>query len=434
MNLKAYLKSRQEMIDRALDRHLPKENTKPATIHKAMRYSLFAGGKRLRPILCLAAAETCGGKIDNALPLACALECIHTYSLVHDDLPSMDNDDFRRGRLTCHKVFGNGIAVLAGDALLTIAFEIVSRAKPTSRYNMSILLHEIASRRRQPKTDRRSSRRLGSGRAQGKSSAASLHPRKQDRGDFDNIRAPRRNEWELRCKETQRDDKVWSHPRAGFPNHRRHSRCNANQRETRQKRRQRCRRKKGYLSRCDRFGKIARRSETAYPTGTRSFIDLRPQSRGLAFARKLSPRARLLIADFWGAHAPSRAGDGSAVANLLRCGKDRCAEASQPTGEARVLPRDDHANARFGSISSVTFDLNPASSRNDAAKAIIAALSVHSHGSALLNSNRSRWQASRNLRLNSSLQLTPPLTVTRSTSYFFAAAIVLRTRTSTIAC
>ena len=88
MNLKAYLKSRQEKIDRALDRHLPKENTKPATIHKAMRYSLFAGGKRLRPVLCLAAAEACGGIIDDALPLACAIECIHTYSLVHDDLPA----------------------------------------------------------------------------------------------------------------------------------------------------------------------------------------------------------------------------------------------------------------------------------------------------------------------------------------------------------
>jgi geranylgeranyl diphosphate synthase type II len=109
-----------------------------------MRYSLFAGGKRLRPILCLAAADACGGKIGNALPLACALECIHTYSLVHDDLPSMDNDDFRRGRPTCHKIFGDGIAILAGDALLTIAFEIVSNAKPTSRYNTSILLREIA--------------------------------------------------------------------------------------------------------------------------------------------------------------------------------------------------------------------------------------------------------------------------------------------------
>jgi len=144
MNLKAYLKSRQKKIDRALDRYLPKENTRPPTIHKAMRYSLFAGGKRLRPILCLAAAETCGGKIDKALPLACALECIHTYSLVHDDLPSMDNDDFRRGRATCHKVFGDGVAVLAGDALLTIAFEIVSRAKFSPRYNISILLREIA--------------------------------------------------------------------------------------------------------------------------------------------------------------------------------------------------------------------------------------------------------------------------------------------------
>jgi geranylgeranyl diphosphate synthase type II len=144
MNLKAYLRSRRKEIDRALDYYLPKTNVKPATLHKAMRYSLFAGGKRLRPILCLAAAEACRGKVSNALPLACALECIHTYSLVHDDLPSMDNDDYRRGRPTCHKVFGDGIAVLAGDALLTIAFEIVSKAKTAPRYDMSILLREIA--------------------------------------------------------------------------------------------------------------------------------------------------------------------------------------------------------------------------------------------------------------------------------------------------
>src|SRR3954463_2581775 len=143
-NLKAYLQDRQKRIDRALDRFLPKENTRPSTIHKAMRYSLFAGGKRLRPILTLAAAEACGGKIEAAMPLACALECIHTYSLVHDDLPSMDNDDFRRGRPTCHKVFGEGIAVLAGDALLTVAFEIVSHAKARRRYDMSMLLREIA--------------------------------------------------------------------------------------------------------------------------------------------------------------------------------------------------------------------------------------------------------------------------------------------------
>jgi geranylgeranyl diphosphate synthase type II len=144
VNLKTYLTARQRLIDRALDRYLPKANRKPATLHKAMRYSLFAGGKRLRPILCLAAAEACRGNVDDALPLACALECIHTYSLVHDDLPSMDNDDFRRGRPTCHKVFGEGIAVLAGDALLTIAFEIVSRAKPAPLYDSSTLLREIA--------------------------------------------------------------------------------------------------------------------------------------------------------------------------------------------------------------------------------------------------------------------------------------------------
>ena len=144
MDLTAYLKSRQCLIDGALDRFLPKEATAPPTIHKAMRYSLFAGGKRLRPILCLAAAECCTGKVADALPLACAMECIHTYSLVHDDLPSMDNDDFRRGRATCHKVFGDAIAVLAGDALLTVAFEIAARAKSTRRYSMSEILREIA--------------------------------------------------------------------------------------------------------------------------------------------------------------------------------------------------------------------------------------------------------------------------------------------------
>ncbi len=109
-----------------------------------MRYSLFAGGKRLRPILCLAAAEACGGLTKRALPLACALECIHTYSLIHDDLPSMDNDDFRRGRPTCHKVFGDGIAILAGDALLTIAFEIATEAEAWPRYDLRAIFREIA--------------------------------------------------------------------------------------------------------------------------------------------------------------------------------------------------------------------------------------------------------------------------------------------------
>ncbi|HEY0370310.1 MAG TPA: farnesyl diphosphate synthase [Chthoniobacterales bacterium] len=144
MELKAYLAARQKEVDRALNRFLPNESTKPATIHKAMRYSVFAGGKRLRPILCLAAAEACGGKTANALPFACAVECIHTYSLVHDDLPSMDNDDLRRGRPTSHKVFGEGVAVLAGDALLTIAFEIATHAQPTRRYSLRDMLSDLA--------------------------------------------------------------------------------------------------------------------------------------------------------------------------------------------------------------------------------------------------------------------------------------------------
>ena len=145
MDLKRYLIARQKEVDRALDRFLPKATVAPATIHKAMRYSLFAGGKRLRPILCLAAAEACGGRISAALPPACAVECIHTYSLIHDDLPSMDDDDLRRGRATCHKVFGEGIAILAGDALLTIAFEITARTKTPSRYDLREFLREITS-------------------------------------------------------------------------------------------------------------------------------------------------------------------------------------------------------------------------------------------------------------------------------------------------
>ena len=145
MELKSYLIARQQGVDRALDRFLPKASVAPATIHKAMRYSLFAGGKRLRPILCLAAAEACGGRTSAALPLACAVECIHTYSLIHDDLPSMDNDDLRRGRPTCHKVFGDGIAILAGDALLTIAFEIAARAKGTRHYDLREIIREIAT-------------------------------------------------------------------------------------------------------------------------------------------------------------------------------------------------------------------------------------------------------------------------------------------------
>ncbi len=145
MQLSAYLSERQRKVDRALDRFLPKETARPATIHQAMRYSLFAGGKRLRPILCIAAAEACGGAIAAAMPFACAMECIHTYSLIHDDLPSMDNDDFRRGRPTCHKAFSEGIAVLAGDALLTIAFEIAAGAKKPRMYSARDFIGEIAS-------------------------------------------------------------------------------------------------------------------------------------------------------------------------------------------------------------------------------------------------------------------------------------------------
>jgi geranylgeranyl diphosphate synthase type II len=142
--LNEYLATRTEMVNRALDRFLPAEKTRPATIHRAMRYSIFAGGKRMRPAILLAAAAACGGTDKAAMPLACAVECIHTYSLIHDDLPAMDNDDFRRGKPTNHKVFGEGIAVLAGDALLTQAFEIAAQAEGWPRYSHRDLILEIA--------------------------------------------------------------------------------------------------------------------------------------------------------------------------------------------------------------------------------------------------------------------------------------------------
>ncbi len=125
-DLDGYLKERRVLVDAALDRHLPPEQTPPPTVHRAMRYSVLAGGKRLRPILVIAGAEAVGGAAQTVMPTACALELIHTYSLIHDDLPAMDNDDYRRGHLTNHKVFGDAMAILAGDALLTLAFKLIA--------------------------------------------------------------------------------------------------------------------------------------------------------------------------------------------------------------------------------------------------------------------------------------------------------------------
>ncbi len=123
-NLNSYLKQQQKLVEQALDQSIA--IAKPAKIYEAMRYSLLAGGKRLRPILCLATADLMGGTIEMAMPTACALEMIHTMSLIHDDLPAMDNDDFRRGKPTNHKVYGEDIAILAGDGLLAYAFEYVA--------------------------------------------------------------------------------------------------------------------------------------------------------------------------------------------------------------------------------------------------------------------------------------------------------------------
>lgn len=127
-SLQTYLREKKEIIEKFLENYLSKQTTHPAIIFEAAGYSLFAGGKRIRPILCIAAWEASGGDDDgDILPAACALELIHTYSLIHDDLPAMDNDDYRRGRLTNHRVYGEDIAILAGDGLLTEAFALLSR-------------------------------------------------------------------------------------------------------------------------------------------------------------------------------------------------------------------------------------------------------------------------------------------------------------------
>ncbi|MBL9131765.1 MAG: polyprenyl synthetase family protein [Verrucomicrobiaceae bacterium] len=143
-DLKTHLTQRCQLIDAALDQCIPSAETRPVSLHKAMRHSIFAGGKRLRPILTLAAAEACGGSIENAMHSACAVECLHTYSLIHDDLPCMDDDDMRRGVPTCHIVFGEAIALLAGDALQALAFELTAKTPPTSRHTTASMISELA--------------------------------------------------------------------------------------------------------------------------------------------------------------------------------------------------------------------------------------------------------------------------------------------------
>jgi geranylgeranyl diphosphate synthase type II len=144
MKLSAFFEEDRLTVDTALERLLPAETTPPTSIHAAMRYSVFAGGKRMRPILCLEAARIFEAEVAPALYPACALEFIHTYSLIHDDLPALDNDDLRRGKPTCHKKFGEAIAILAGDALLTLAFESIGATPVPSERRVAILT-EVAT-------------------------------------------------------------------------------------------------------------------------------------------------------------------------------------------------------------------------------------------------------------------------------------------------
>lgn len=143
-DFKTYLSQRSQYMDVMLDRLLPSADTRPVSLHRAMRHSVQAGGKRLRPVLCLAASEACGGSKEAATFAACAVECLHTYSLIHDDLPCMDDDDLRRGVPTCHKVFGEATALLAGDALQALAFELVAKTLQTVRYTQGMMVMELA--------------------------------------------------------------------------------------------------------------------------------------------------------------------------------------------------------------------------------------------------------------------------------------------------
>src|ERR1700722_19754454 len=144
MLLREYLARQQQLVDAELARLVPSEDPPPATIHRAMRYSLFAGGKRIRPILCIEAARAAGDSSGGVISAACSLELIHTYSLIHDDLPALDNDDYRRGKLTNHKVFGEAMAILAGDSLLTLAFQVLAQL-PASGDCKARLILELAT-------------------------------------------------------------------------------------------------------------------------------------------------------------------------------------------------------------------------------------------------------------------------------------------------
>jgi geranylgeranyl diphosphate synthase type II len=145
MTLPTFFEEDRAAVDAALDGLMPGENTQPPSIHRAMRYSVQAGGKRVRPILCMESARIFSADVTPVLPVACALEFIHTYSLIHDDLPALDNDDLRRGKPTCHKKFNEATAILAGDALLTLAFETLANAPIEPARRVAILSHVAAS-------------------------------------------------------------------------------------------------------------------------------------------------------------------------------------------------------------------------------------------------------------------------------------------------
>ena len=221
--------------DAALRKFLPPASATPSTVHKAMRHSMFAGGKRLRPALTLAAAEACGGKIEDALPQACAVECIHTFSLIHDDLPCMDDDDLRRGVPTCHVVYGEAMALLAGDAMQALAFEILADAPAAGTYTPGNYVKELAATA--------GSKLLVGGQVldlEGEEKTdvtvrrPQSDPRTQNRRPPHIKPAPRRHGRRSKTRRGHRARCLRKIPRPSLPSYRRHPRRNPDFREARQ--------------------------------------------------------------------------------------------------------------------------------------------------------------------------------------------------------
>ena len=392
----------------------------------------FAGGKRLRPILCLAAAEACGGK--SALPLACAIECIHTYSLIHDDLPSMDNDDFRRGRPTCHKVFGDGIAVLAGDALLTIAFEIAAEAEAWPRYDLREIFREISIAA--------GSRKLIAGQVADLEGEGKKSTRAQLRYIHENKTAAmlttsvRLGAMSANATPTQLNA-MSDFGRAlglAFQVIDDIPRCHPDKREARQKRGEGCRRAERRPIRPSWFGKIEGRSRTPDAPGARCVAAVRQTRRDIARARELSPGARVLFGRRMQRVSPEFCLTRATLPIVRFAAPSRRRNPRRPAPHRTRAPPPRTTRARdwdrSRSLGALIRRAPAGAARRRQSWRHYRCRDVARRSAA---PNPACLQPNDICARNSPLQLTPPLTVTSGRRAARAAAIVFATNTSTTA-